>query len=363
MVSQTVYSGVDSYKKISGIIKNLNVRKLMLVCGKSFDQLKIKDFLENLDVVTVRFSDFSSNPVYEDVCKGVVSFRNEDCDALLAIGGGSAIDVAKCIKLFNRMNPSVGFLNQEYNDTNIPLVAMPTTAGTGSESTRYAVIYLNGDKQSISHPSIIPGYVVLDPSVLKGLPVYQKKCTVMDALCQGIESWWSVNSTDESRKYSKAAVEGIVASWQEYIEENTERAAEKIMLCSNLAGRAINITSTTAAHAMSYKLTYMYKLPHGHAVALCLPEVWDYMLAHTNDCIDRRGEKYVRKVFDEISEIINVEKFRELLSKLAILKPEMKGGNDLVILSESVNIERLKNNPIVLSRDSLRQLYERIVEQ
>ena len=362
-MSQTVYSGVNSYKRISDIIKNLNVRKPMLVCGKSFDQLKVKGFLENLGVKTVRFSDFSSNPVYEDVCKGVMLFRNEACDALLAIGGGSAIDVAKCIKLFSRMDPSVVFLDQEYVDTNIPIVAMPTTAGTGSESTIHAVIYFNGDKQSVSHPSIIPEYAVLDPSVLKSLPVYQKKCTLMDALCQAIESWWSVNSTDESRKFSKAAVEGIVAHWHEYIEENTERAAEKIMLSSNLAGRAINITATTAPHAMSYKLTSMYKLPHGHAVALCLPEVWDYMLAHIGDCIDKRGEKYVGRVFDEISEIINIKEFRELLRKLELLKPMMKGKSDLVVLSESVNKERLKNNPIALNIDDLRKLYERIVER
>ena len=362
-MSQTVYSGVDSYKKISDIIKNLNIKKPMLVCGKSFAQLKVHDFLESLDVKTLRFSDFSSNPVYEDVCKGVMLFRDEACDALLAIGGGSAIDVAKCIKLFCRMNPAVVFLDQEYIDTDIPIIAVPTTAGTGSESTRHAVIYFNEDKQSISHPSIIPEYAVLDPSVLKSLPVYQKKCTLMDALCQAIESWWSVNSTNESRNYSKSAVEGIVANWQEYIEGNMERVAEKIMLCSNLAGRAINITATTAAHAMSYKLTSMYKLPHGHAVAICLPEVWDYMLVHTDDCVDRRGQKYVRKVFNEINEIINVEKFREMLRKLELLKPAMKGKNDLIVLSESVNIERLENNPIVLSIDSLKKMYERIVVQ
>ena len=85
----------------------------------------------------------------------------------------------------------------------IPFLAMPTTAGTGSEATRYAVIYYDGKKQSVTHDSVVPDVAILEPKVLKTLPLYQKKCTMMDALCQGIESWWSMNSTDESKAREK----------------------------------------------------------------------------------------------------------------------------------------------------------------
>ncbi len=129
---------------------------------------------------------YTPNPLYEQVCGGVNLFNKEQCELIVAIGGGSTIDVAKCIKLYCKMDSRINYLKQETFDSGITLIAVPTTAGTGSESTRHAVIYYEGVKQSISHTSIIPDYAVLEPSVLKTLPVYQKKCTMLDALCQAM---------------------------------------------------------------------------------------------------------------------------------------------------------------------------------
>ena len=254
---QKIYTG--SCDVIRKILSEIKTQKFLLVCGKSFDLSKTKDVIEKLGIPYIRFSEFSSNPLYEDVVKGVSRFKEERCDTIVAVGGGSAIDVAKCIKLYSNMNEDICFLEQEYADSGVPIVAIPTTAGTGSESTRFAVIYYKGNKQSVAHESIVPDYAVLDSSLLKSLPVYQKKCTLMDALCQGIESWWSVNSTEESRLYSKKAVELILDNMAGYIEKNEESCAENILIASNYSGKAINITQTTAAHAMSYKITSMYK--------------------------------------------------------------------------------------------------------
>ncbi len=361
MEKQLIFSGTDEYEHIADIIRELHIHKLLLVCGKSYEQLKIKDYLSKLDVKMIRFSDYMPNPVYDDVSKGVLLFRQEACQAILAVGGGSAIDVAKCIKLFCCMDSSDLFLEQEYVDSEIPLIAVPTTAGSGSESTRHAVIYWHGEKQSITHPSLLPEYVILDSSMLKSLPAYQKKCTLLDALCQGIESWWSVRSTHESRMFAASAVKEILAYQQEYIEFNSEEAAEKIMHAANLAGQAIDVTATTAAHAMSYKLTSMYGLPHGHAVAICLPEVWEYMISHIRDCVDPRGERYVRDVLKEISDIIDIPCFRGLIEKFGLMRPTVQGEKDIMVLSSSVNPERLKNHPIAMSRDVLQTLYERIL--
>ena len=214
----------------------------------------------------------------------------------------------------------------------------------------------------MTHESIIPNYVVLDSSVLKTLPLYQKKCTMLDALCQGIESWWSVNSTDESKEYAKQAVGMIVKNMDAYLA-GSDKSAEQIMLAANLSGRAINITQTTAPHAMSYKLTSMYKLPHGHAVAVCLPEVWEYMLANTDKCVDGRGKEYLKTTFDEIAKIITPVIFREVLQKLEMKYPISKEKeNDLNILTNSVNLVRLKNNPVKLENGVIRSLYERILK-
>ncbi len=347
-------------------------KKVFLVCDSSFPYLNIKNDIENIGVPHVVFSDYSSNPVYEDVCKGIDLFQITKCDTILAVGGGSSIDVAKCINLYCQMSRSKLYLEQDYKDTGIKLIAIPTTAGTGSESTRYAVIYYEGQKQSVTHDSIIPNVSILEPKVLKTLPLYQKKCTMLDALCQGIESWWSVNSTEESYEYSRKAIELIMANWRKYIFESDDEAAANIMLAANYGGRAINITATTAAHAMSYKITSLYHLPHGHAVAVCLPEIWTYMVNHMDQCLDPRGSEYLKGIFLDISKAIGCENpkeaigtFRQMMSELEMAHPTAEPGHrtsDIELLSTSVNPVRLKNNPIKLNEETMHSLYGVIVK-
>lgn len=354
-MGQQVLKGVEQINKIIG------EHKFLLVKGRTYDLMPIKSDLDALP--HAEFSDYTPNPLYEQVCRGVEVFEDESCDMIVAIGGGSAIDVAKCIKLFCKMNHKTNYLKQEKKDSHVPLIAIPTTAGTGSESTQHAVIYYEGKKQSVSHPSILPDFAILQPSVLRSLPVYQKKCTMLDALCQAIESWWSTNSTQESIGYSKKAISMIKEGWKEYIYDNTEKTADAIMEAANYAGRAINITATTAAHAMSYKITSLYGMPHGHAVAVCLPEVWSYMLQHTSECIDERGTFYLETILKEIEAMITVDDFRYMLDEMKIARPTAKDKEkELELLAKSVNPIRLKNNPIALEMKTLKDMYGRIVE-
>ena len=342
---------------LSQLIARLQSRKLLLVCGRSFDLLPIAGEILALDPVI--FRDFQPNPLYEDVCKGLDLYRSTGCDAILAVGGGSAMDTAKCIKLFAGMDDAQNYLQLPFADSGILLAAIPTPAGTGSESTRHAVIYYQGEKQSISHSSLVPQYACLLPQVLKGLPLYQKKCTLLDALCQAIESWWSVNSTQESIAFSREAIVLIRDNWQAYLNGN-EGAAEAILLASNLSGRAINITATTAAHAMSYKLTSLYGIPHGHAVALCLPLVWDAMLTPDAQCTDPRGMAHLQSVLGCFP--VDLPWFRQLLQQLELSRPTAGDrSREIALLTASVNPIRLKNNPVLLDRDTLQAMYERIV--
>lgn len=363
---QIIYNGIEHLgEALDGSTK------VLMVCDSSFPFLSIKEDIEHIGVPHVVFRDFTPNPLYEDVCKGVDLFQITKCDTILAVGGGSSLDVAKCIKLYCRMSKDDIYLNQEYKDTGVKLIAIPTTAGTGSESTRYAVIYYEGKKQSVTHDSIIPNVAILEPKVLKTLPLYQKKCTMLDALCQGIESWWSVNSTDASRLLSKKAVETIMKWWREYIFENTDESARQIMQAANLAGQAICITQTTAPHAFSYKITSLYKLPHGYAVAVGMAEIWEYMLSHPEKCIDPRGKDYLNNIFHEIAQSIGVDNpyaardiFTCMLEEMDISNPTSESSHrssDIEILSSSVNPIRLKNNPIGLDAETIHRIYESIV--
>ena len=337
---------MQQFLNLQELSQALAGHKTMLVCGSSLDRLPLADAVKAM--ASVRFSAFSPNPLYEDVVAGVELFRSAECDAILAVGGGSAMDVAKCIKLFAPMSPDTLYLDQPRESNDILLAAIPTTAGTGSESTRHAVIYYKGEKQSISHSDLVPGLVCLIPEVLKDLPLYQKKCTMLDTLGQAIESWWSVSATEESIGYSKQAIGLIKQYWKAYTETGSH--AEEILLASNYAGRAINITATTAAHAMSYKLTSLYGIPHGHAVGLCLPEVWEEMAEQEN----------LQPVFRELS--VDLPWLRDLLAQLQMTKPVSSSRDtDLEILADSVNPLRLKNNPVAFSRDTLKAMYERIL--
>lgn len=369
-MKQRILNGTGILAQIPSILGDIGAARPLLICGHIADEHALDKIFSDANIPFAYFRGYTSNPLYEDVCHGVEVFNNGGFDSLIAVGGGSAIDVAKCIKLFCKMDNTKNYIQQEYKDNDVPLIAIPTTAGTGSESTRFAVIYYNGEKQSITHDSIMPNIALLDARFLKTLPVYQKKCTMLDALCQGIESWWSVNSTEESKEYSRVAVELIFRNMKAYIDGGNEyeHAAGQIMSASNYAGRAINITQTTAPHAMSYKLTSIYHIPHGHAVAVCLPKVWRYMLANKNNIVDPRGVEYLISVFNDIASSLDCDSaeqaiiwFEELLSSLNITYPH---GDEMAIetLSQSVNPVRLKNNPVGISHKAFSILYKQIVK-
>lgn len=367
---------INGIAKLPAILKEVGCEKLFLVVGPSYQYLNIKDAIDALPVKErVKFSDFTPNPLYEQVCNGIELLKASNCDTILAVGGGSAIDVAKCIKLAvlaeegnAAIIPPLVNTRVACDGAKLPFIAVPTTAGTGSESTHNAVMYYEGAKQTVTNDDVLPDYAVLEPSVLKTLPLYQKKCTMMDALCQGIESWWSVNSTEGSYEYSRKTIELIIANWRKYIFENDDDAAANIMLGANYGGRAINITATTAAHAMSYKITSLYKLPHGHAVAVCLPEIWEYMLDNLDKCIDARGQEYLTRIFSLIAKSMGCETPKQAVSYFRDMMMEMNLSNplsenkekELDILSTSVNPIRLKNNPISLDNFTIKSLYSKI---
>ena len=187
-MSQKTVIADPHFTELDQWIEQNRIQRLMLVCDHAVQfiddlRLYIEKAENRLGIRIVRFSDFEPNPLYESVVKGVELFNKEKCDSLMAVGGGSAIDVAKCIKLFSNLDPDVLYLSQKFRPEAIPFAAVPTTAGTGSEATRYAVIYYQGRKQSITSEQCIPDLALLAPVCLKTLPDYQRKATMMDAFC------------------------------------------------------------------------------------------------------------------------------------------------------------------------------------
>ena len=372
MIDQKIIETLNNYTELDNyLIKNC-VQKIFLVCGNSINNLTLGKYFDTMKsrigIEVIKFSDFQPNPSYESIVNGVNKFIESQANTIIAVGGGSAIDVAKCIKIYSNMDHSKNYLQQKIVPNSIHLIAIPTTAGTGSEATRYAVIYYNGEKQSISDFSCIPSLVILDPTVLKTLPLFQKKATMLDALCHSLESFWSVNSTAESLKSSEAALRIILSNISDYLN-NSDTGNANMMRASYIAGKAINITQTTAGHAMCYKLTKMYDIPHGYAAALVNTELWPWMIANSERCCDKRGSKHLLGCFEKITEIFNADSpydaaklFQNIVNSLNMPVISAKTEADIDILQASVNPVRLKNNPIKLETDDISYIYKRILK-
>lgn len=347
----------------------LKANKIFLVTGKkSYTTSGAKDIIKTLKEAFefVRFKNFEDNPNIVDVEKGVELFKENNCDCIVAIGGGSSIDIAKLIKFFApKSKPFIGEFNSQIEGKdNIPLVAIPTTAGTGSEATHFAVLYVGVVKYSISDKLLLPNHIAIISKLHFSQTKYQKTVSGLDAFSQAIESFWSVNSTQESRKYSQQALRLIIPSLPKIVSgvENID-AYKNMALGAYLAGKAINIAKTTAPHAFSYYLTKRFNLPHGHAVAVFLPSfiTYNFYLNCNNEKI--RHNLQLDKLKLLLEELIPKKdnllidfRISEYIKSLGInLNFECLGiyKEDIVLALESGNEQRLKNNPRKVDIDLL----------
>lgn len=364
-MEQRVMRASGGYRELDEYFRENGTEKLFLVCGSSIRKLKLGAYFDTLETRTgvraVRFSGFHPNPSYEDAVKAVESFRSSGCDAIAAVGGGSAIDVAKCVKLWAELDGAENYLRQEVIPNDIPFLAIPTTAGTGSEATRFAVIYYEGEKQSVAHESCLPSAVLLAPPALESLPEYHRKASMLDALCHAVESFWSVRAAEESRAFSRRAIHQLWSHLDGYLANSPEGNAG-MLEAANLAGKAINLTQTTAGHAMCYKLTTLYGLAHGHAAALCVEKLWPYMA-------EKAVGTELEAVFQNLARAMGCEtvpasiaRFRNLLTGLKLETPKPK-PEDYAVLRTSVNPVRLKNNPVPLDLETIDRLYHEILRE
>ena len=355
-----IIKGKSNYQKLKKYLKDHKLNKLFLVVFDYTEEPLLVQNLKNDFDVTI-FRDFTPNPKYEEVVSGVEAFKKSKAKTIIAIGGGSCIDVAKCIKVYSTMDSDINYLEQEIKNNKIKFIVAPTTAGTGSEQTRYAVIYYKNKKQSVTSYYLLPDVVYFDNSFLKTLPLFQKKSTVLDTLSHSIESYWSINRTSESIKYSKKAIKLVLDNLDDYLKDK-EESYDRMFLASFYAGCAINITQTTAGHAMAYKLTSLYNIPHGLATMLVNSELLPYMISNTND-------KKLLRIFDNLRKILYLINFDELkvyfhnlLVKLDLLNIKVN-NKDLDELVDNVNIDRLKNNPYKLEKDDIRKIYTNLFKE
>ena len=346
------YTGKDSLSNIPDILKKHNAKNVLLFTGKNSYE-KIKDKIEkNLQSINYAiYNDISPNPKAQEIDKALNNLSG--FDFIIAVGGGSVMDFAKLFRFcYDNKICAKDSSNFSTAIKQTPLVAIPTTAGTGAEATRFAVVYVDGVKHSFEHEYILPDYAIIDGSLAKDNPKHLKACCAADALCQAIESYWSVNSTKESKDYAQKAMELCRDYLEKYVNTADETSSQKMAEAAFLSGRAINISKTTAAHALSYKITTDYKIPHGHAVSLSIAGLMK-VNEKAEEVTDARGAEYVRETIAQIKQILGIDDidgyFKTLFDNIALEQDlEKLGINNINDIVQSVNKERLKNNPVLI---------------
>jgi alcohol dehydrogenase len=367
---QNIYQdlGVASEAVLSG-----DSKRVFFVTGKkSFELSGAKNRLDNLinRKGVGRFYDFENNPKLEDVEKGVELYLKAKPDYVVGVGGGSVIDMAKMIiGLSGVEDVKRALINNERFGEEVPLLAVPTTSGSGSESTPYAVVYVDRKKYSFNHQKSIPQEIVLDPSLTYSMDRRQTAVTGFDVLSQGIESFWSINSNEESKGHSRDAIKLCLENLERSANNFEEKARGAMMLAANFAGRAIAIAKTTAPHALSYSMSSLYGVPHGLAVALTLGEIYEHnSKVDKESCNDLRGADYVRETMLELNEILGARDGKEAKEKINRLMVGVGletclygvGVKDIELITNEVNEQRLKNNPRKLGKQDLRGILERV---
>lgn len=370
------HHGEGTLSNIGEIVKKYNVKKVLVVTGKkSFINSGSKKIIfEKLnDYELFLYDDFKTNVDISDVTKAIEFAKKNEVELIISVGGGSVMDMAKLIKSsFNSplSLEKIALGISEIDDIKIPHIAIPTTAGSGSEATHFAVVYLNNEKFSVANSSLKPNEAILDCKLILSSTKYQRICSALDAIAQSIESSWAVNSTEKSQDISLKALTILMDNFHLFINSNCIKYANNMIRASNLAGQAIDITKTTSAHAWSYGFTSIYGIPHGHAVWLTLPKIFEiHMKSSTQSISDPRGKKYFSETMEKIKNAMSIPThcsvskfFNDFLEpcdlKIDLIKDYNFTNNERISLSKKINIERMNNNPVVLNQDNINEIFQ-----
>lgn len=315
-----------------------------------FQQQQLNVALKNNDIETTFYRMPKGEPTTDFLASCLQLVITSKCDGIVAVGGGSALDLGKAVAAL-ALNKEVPFseLAQMPSIKRLPFIAVPTTAGTGSEATKVTVITdaVKGIKLNPGHPDLVPDIAILDPVLTMGVPNYITAFTGLDALTHAIEAYVSTKATILSDFYALQAIEMITAHIIRAYEEPTNLEARgQMLLASYYAGVAFSNASTNLAHAMGRALGVQFNLSHGQSVALLHPFVVAY------------GYESCKERYDKIAKVIGLQNGAEIRGYLHQLNDKLfvwqsatslitNGFEDAI---EEMTINALSGNGILTNR-------------
>lgn len=328
-VPQTIEFGVGSLSKLPAILEENNSDHVCLISDRGLEKIgvveKVKAIIEEAGIKVTTYLDVVPNPTVENVNAAAALYKESGTTSLIALGGGSSIDVAKAVGVLANYGGKITDYegNHKVPGPIVPMIAIPTTAGSGSEVTASAVITdsKRNYKLSIFSYNNIPKYAILDPELIMTLPASIAASCGLDAMIHAIEAYISRNASPFSDAMALKAMELIGANLRKFVaNRQDEEAACAMMAGSNFAGISFAWARLGNIHAMSHPVSAYFNVPHGVANSILLPTLMEYnSLADDGrykviyDCI--RASK--QPVDDFVPEML-VEELKQLNAQLGI---------------------------------------------
>lgn len=359
--------GTGCLWRIKEVVRNFGIKRILVVSGKEAMRkaglmAKIKLYLKEYKLVV--FDKVSPNPDTAIVDAGSNLARKSKSELIIGLGGGSVLDAAKAMSLVckNRGNCETLLLGKfKIVKEALPFIAIPTTAGTGSEVTQYAVITVQSreTKIALKNEFLFPKWAIIDPALTMSMSRDLTASTGLDALCHAIESLWSKRASPLSDYFALIALKLILKNLSRACTElGNIKIRQRMSLASLLAGVAIAGTGTTAVHAISYPLTYYFNLPHGLACAIILPAIINYNLKAAGKTLDVMAAAAGFR-----SRAGFIKRLKRLLSELGIpsrLRDVKVKEENLDLIIEKSFSPNIRNNPRPLTKKALAQILKRL---
>jgi alcohol dehydrogenase class IV len=305
-----VVFGAGSLPEVARIVAGHGAGRVLLVGSDA--AVRQSGIERHLPAGVSRFGGFCPNPRLEDVLDGCDAVARERPHIVVGIGGGSAMDTAKLVRI---LPPgAAGRRAVLHGDADLlrtdapPLVLVPTVSGSGSEVTRFATVYADGRKYSVDDARVLPTVSLVDPDLAVTCPPAVAFSCILDAMAHAVESYWSLRSTPGSRELAGEALTTLRKIAADGRRPLDRAARANVALSAISAGRAIDATRTTAAHAFAYPTTVRFGVPHGLACGLHLIWLLDHVAERAErDCVDPRGERFVATRLDELASLLGAE--------------------------------------------------------
>lgn len=350
-----IFFGAGQYARLGETVRESGLRRCVVVCGRHF-AAEAETLMHRDDAFRAAYSAVEENPQLSGV-EAVVSLAREyDADGIVGIGGGSAIDTAKfaaAIALGDAPAEEYFYGRREFPSQRLAILAVPTTAGTGSEVTQVSVVSRGHEKRTINHPAFMPRAAIVDPELSVTVPPRTTVNTGLDAMAHALEGYWSRSHQPISDLMAVEAVRLVLENLEAAYRDGRNAAArEKMAYAALLGGLSFALPKTAGCHACSYPLSEDYGLSHGEACAFTLPS---FVRINADERLEKLSHAAGLRDTEELAR--RIEAFRDLAGLRTRLSD--LGAVDIDKLCRDCAAHPLmNNNPVRMDEDALRAMFE-----